>query len=74
MTGTKLILVPVQKQPVLIERGRIALFLVVRHSYVWRFDAAADALFSKGLERYIKGARLDSKKYTSAMQIKIQYS
>ena len=33
MTGTKLTLVPAQKQPVLIERGRIALFLVVMESY-----------------------------------------
>ena len=29
LTGTKWTLVPAQKQPVLIERGRIALFLVV---------------------------------------------
>ena len=29
LTGTKLTLVSAQKQPVLIERGRIALFLVV---------------------------------------------
>jgi len=29
MTGTKLTLVPAQKQPVLIERGRMSLFLVV---------------------------------------------
>ena len=33
MTGTKWTLVPAQKQPVLIERGRIALFLVVMESY-----------------------------------------
>ena len=29
LTGTKWTLVPAQNQPVLIERGRIALFLVV---------------------------------------------
>ena len=30
LTGTKWTLVPAQKQPVLIERGRISLFLVVQ--------------------------------------------